>query len=231
MIKIWIFILLLYIFLLSGCIKNTKNDEQTTTPTTAPTITPTAAPISANADDWYLPIIETYAALDDDNEYTYYFFDVNGDGIKELFIGMKIMGFDYDYDFECIYAKLGDGYVLIMESEYFRNSLRLYIDNSGGYVIEKNNNANNPAEQYIYEINENNEAVLLNLFYLYGDYNIEERYSFLSEISMAVDGKEMEITFDEYNVYMEQYGMRGVYDRRKPRLIKHDWKLVKDYNN
>lgn len=217
--------------------------------------TPTYAPLNAKSSgDWYASIVEAYAAFELSNHtvydesiisktlledglnnvkcgfptasYTYTLLDLNGSGEEVLLIGWK----DYPVDFDCIYAYKDGEYEMILQSEYFRNSLRMYTDSLGGYIIDKVDNSGDTSEHYIYTLNENNEAVLLNHFSLHAEKNTEDRNPHVASIYMAVGSKEMEITFDEYNVYMEQYGMRGIFDSRQPHLISYDWKPVKDYN-
>ena len=154
--------------------------------------------------------------------YTYALLDLSGSEEEVLLIGCK----DYPINADCIYTYKDDGFEMILHSEYFRNSLRFYVDDMGKIVIEEYDNNDNPSKQYFYTIDSEHKAVLLCAFYLYGEYDPEIEMEDCVKRVMLVNGEEVEITIDEYNEYMHKYGTRGHYDTWQPRYIELDWKPV-----
>lgn len=131
----------------------------------------------------------------------YALFDVNRDGVKELFIGSSnsILG---------IYTIQNDKPVSVLQVKSAAN-LVLLIDNNGDCVMKHSWGHMGYAEEFFYTINKDGDLILLDGLYTDGD-DLDENGIMVGHFrTKDAEGKKVSITEEEYCSLISKYGSTG----------------------
>jgi hypothetical protein len=142
-------------------------------------------------------------------------YDINGDGILELIIGI-------DGEIYGIYA-LQNGEPASVFQRWWRAYLKLGIDDAGRCVIFHYWGKMDYYEYYFYAIDENGELEILDILYINGRNHegyIDDEYGYY--YAKDVDGEMVDITEEEYNHLYQKHFATELDSFEWEPVLKHE---------
>jgi len=148
------------------------------------------------------------------------FHDINGDGLPELFIGMR-------NGIIAIYT-LQDGRPVPVIQQEGRPTLHLMVDASGRYIIQHFHMRMDHGFEYFYELDANGTLISLARLYTNGlDWdNSEDDENPPYFLAKYVNGREISITQQEYDAIINRYSARG-----SATMVPLPWQPILSYGS
>ena len=162
----------------------------------------------------------------------YAFYDINQDDEMELLIGEHVVqkdGEPYD-NLLGIYA-VQDGKYMSVIQEAYPTFLFLLVDDKGDLVIEHSRGRMDHANNFFYALDKNGKLKTLDMLYTNGRNmeNYSEEKGFTLFRAKDVNGKQVDITEQEYLALLQKYGSWGYSTYIKESEIRNfeiEWKSV-----
>jgi len=164
----------------------------------------------------------------------YAFYDINQDGTTELLIGEHVVPEDFEpYDnLLGIYAVQDGKYVSVIQEEH-SIYLFLLVDDKGNLVIEHSRGRMDHANNFFYALDKNGKLKTLDMLYTNGrnmeNYSAETGEGFTLFRAKDVNGKQVDITEQEYLALLKKYGSWGYSTYIKESEIRNfeiEWKPI-----
>ena len=202
-------------------------------------------------DEWFMPIIYAYAAFElsgytvyDKNvmgeslwymygdlptynfgsnpSFMYALYDINGDGILDLFIGVRT---GTGAGISGIYV-LQDGKPTSVFQVAHRHRVCLTLGDNGNYMIRHWRRHMSFGVDYFYKIDENGRLVLLDILYTNGHILNDDMDMIIGyHYAKDVGGEQVDITEEEFLYIFRKYGWKG---GSKNAIVNLTWNYIVD---